>query len=63
MEAEEEVESLKRKTGEIDFIERTHGRQAGKGGREGMGILGGRQKICVWPAFCAQKRRGCKVGV
>ena len=25
------MESLKRKTGEIDFIERTHGRQ-GKGG-------------------------------
>ena len=32
VEAEEEVESLKRKTGEIDFIQRTQGRQARQGG-------------------------------
>ena len=50
-----EVESLKRETGEIDFIERS----------SGMGILACAEdedkKICVWPFFCTQKHRGCKV--
>ena len=49
MEAEEEVESLKRKTGEIDFIERTHGRQAGGEGREWAFLEEDKKSVCGPP--------------